>query len=103
MRCEYNNCTEEAYVNFLGVIKLCKKHYLIVMDYLNSDSIGRPKKIKFERIFKWLEKREYITLSEFRKEFEITYPTANWYLRRLENLGFIKKEGSIWKIMAKTK
>jgi len=98
MQCEYNNCTEEAYINFLGVINLCKKHYLIVVDHLHSD-IGRPKKIKFEKIFKWLEKREYITLSDFRKEFLVTYPTTHWYIEKLENLGFLKKEGSVWKVI----
>jgi hypothetical protein len=100
MRCEYKNCNERAYKKFLGLIWLCKKHYFIVLDNIHPIGAGRPRKIKFERIFKWLEDgKQYITLAEFMREFLITYPTANFYLTILEEQGFIKKEGNIWRVL----
>jgi hypothetical protein len=100
MICEYNNCDKEAYKKFSGLIWLCRKHYLIVLDSFYPAGAGRPRKIKFEHIFKWLGKgKEYITLAEFRKEFLITYPTANFYLNFLERQGFIRKEEKKWRVL----
>jgi len=99
MKCEYNGCDKEAYKKFLGLIWLCKKHYLIVLDSFHPIGAGRPRKLRFERIFNWLDGKTYISLSDFMREFLVTYPTANFYLSILEEQGFIKKEGNIWRVL----
>jgi DNA-binding transcriptional ArsR family regulator len=100
MKCEYNGCKEEAFIKLFDLVWLCKKHYLIVLDELSDrEDAGRPKKIPMRRIFKWLKDKTFITISEFLREFNVTYPTASNYVRLLEKFGFLEKTGSVWKVI----
>jgi hypothetical protein len=100
MKCEYFNCNRRARVNLFDLVWLCEKHYLIVLDELSfKQEAGRPKKIEMSRIFRWLENKTYISLSDFMRDFDVTYPTASYYVRVLERYGFLEKTGNVWKVI----
>jgi len=99
IKCEYNNCNEKAFKK-IGTTRLCKKHYLIVLDDLNLIRVGRPRKIKLEKIFRWFENgNKQVTTKEFMTNFLVTYPTAKFYLNLLQKYGFIKKQRSVWVVI----
>jgi len=62
---------------------LCKKHYLIVLDDLNSIRVGRPKEISMRRVFEFIESRRKFSTRDFCENFGVSYPTAQVYLRIL--------------------
>jgi Cdc6-like AAA superfamily ATPase len=103
-KCESSGCEKEAFTKLFDLVWVCKKHYLIVLDELSyRKDAGRPKKVQMRKIFKWLENKTYITLSEFIEDFNVTYPTASNYVRLLERYGFLERIGSVWKVLNKKK
>jgi predicted transcriptional regulator len=101
---ECNGCEEEAFTELFNLVWLCKKHYLIVLDDLNfKQEAGRPRKIQMSRIFRWFENKTYISISDFMRDFNVTYPTASYYFKILQKFGFLEKTGSLRKVVTEKK
>jgi DNA-binding transcriptional ArsR family regulator len=100
-KCEFSDCKEDAFTRLFDLVWLCREHCLIVLKDLGLKTAGRPKKIRRDKILKWLEDKTFITLSDFERDFNVSRPTAHYYLELLEKNGILEREGSVWKVSQK--
>lgn len=101
--CEYEKCTNKP-TNEIFNIKLCKIHYIIVMDNFNylKFGAGRIRKIRMDSMLKWIEEEKLKVITPFKimQKFIVTHTTAYCYLKMMEKHEILAKDGrNRWKVM----